>query len=158
MRRIAIAVAVIGVAATACSKKGSLEHDVVFPVGGVTVTSPSLTGSAPTVPTKYTCQGVNTSFPLQWSAPSVTVDTWTLRIDDPDAPGGGFVHWVVENIPAATTTSDEGGSPAGGTVKTAYKGPCPPAGPPHHYVISVTGISKGQPVAKGTLTATYQRQ
>jgi phosphatidylethanolamine-binding protein (PEBP) family uncharacterized protein len=68
------------------------------------------------------------------------------------------VHWVVENIPAATTTSDEGGSPAGGTVKTAYKGPCPPAGPPHHYVISVTGISKGQPVAKGTLTATYQRQ
>ena len=162
MRRI-VGVILLIVLASCSNDKPSLEHDQVTVPGpataAVTVSSPVLTGAAPTVPVKYTCDGANTSFPLQWAAPpSVAVDTWTLRIDDPDAPGGGFVHWVVEAIPASTTKSDEGASPAGGTVKAAYRGPCPPKGSsPHHYVITVTGIRGGNEVAKGTLIGTYRR-
>jgi phosphatidylethanolamine-binding protein (PEBP) family uncharacterized protein len=81
-----------------------------------------------------------------------------LRIDDPDAPGGGFVHWVVEGIPASTLSVVEGGTPVGGTVKTAYRGPCPPkASSTHHYVITVTGLQAGKRVATGQLIGTYQR-
>jgi phosphatidylethanolamine-binding protein (PEBP) family uncharacterized protein len=163
MRRTARVFLLIALAG--CSTKGStniVRTDTTQPatLTLVTITSPVLTGSPPQIPVKYTCDGAGTSLPLQWTPTApVTVDTWTLRIDDPDAPGGVFVHWVVDTIPSGTRASAEGGTPVGGAVRTPYRGPCPPKGAvAHHYIITVTGMREGRPVAKGTLTALYERR
>jgi Raf kinase inhibitor-like YbhB/YbcL family protein len=70
---------------------------------------------------------------------------------DPDAPGGDFIHWAVAHVtPAGGATSLAGGAHPGGAVlgrnsfgSVGYRGPCPPAGPPHHYHITVYAL--GQP-------------
>ena len=53
-----------------------------------------------TIPTKYTCQGQDVSPALQWSEPPVVTQSFALIVDDPDAPGGVFTHWVLFNIPS----------------------------------------------------------
>ena len=54
------------------------------------------------IPTKYTCDGQDISPPLQWSDPPQDTKSLVLICDDPDAPGGTWVHWVLYNIPAST--------------------------------------------------------
>jgi Raf kinase inhibitor-like YbhB/YbcL family protein len=99
---------------------------------------------------------------------------------DPDAPGGDFVHWIVYGIPAETTAIGsqlpaaalEGKNSRG---QAGYAGPCPPAGPAHHYHFIVSGVDAalglsaglsrgdldakmaGRVVARGELVAAYQR-
>lgn len=98
------------------------------------------------IPAAYTCDGANRSPPLQWpSAPAHTA-AYALIVEDPDAPGGVFIHWVLYDLPGATTSLPEGvpkdatlpqlggarqGRTSFGTV--GYGGPCPPPGPAHHY-------------------------
>lgn len=106
------------------------------PAGGpLTISSPAF-GNGKPVPVQYTCKGAGIAPPLTWSAPLGAA----LVVDDPDAPSGLYVHWVVVGIgPGAGSTAD-GQTPAGGTTlpntagESAYKGPCPPAGSGiHHY-------------------------
>lgn len=100
-----------------------------------------------------------------------------LIMRDPDAPGGSFVHWAVAGIDPTTMGFGAGGVSgmvipgrnSSGTL--GYKGPCPPSGPPHRYVItlsalgSASGLRPGfspdqlQPSALGiaTLVGTYGR-
>src|ERR1700692_3321453 len=52
------------------------------------------------VPRAYTCDGVNVSPPLEWSGVPKTAKTLAIVCDDPDAPGGTWVHWVLYNLPA----------------------------------------------------------
>src|SRR5438067_11609005 len=103
------------------------------------------------IPAKYTCDEADVSPPLAWSgAPSGTV-SFALIVDDPDAPGGAFTHWVLFNLPASATSLPEGvpTTPqlSGGGVQgqndfpaIGYGGPCPPAGPPHHYRFTVYAL------------------
>ena len=135
------------------------------------LTSDAFTDGAD-IPAKYTCDGENVAPPLAWSGvPSGTAEL-VLFVDDPDAPGGRFVHWVVTGIrPSAT-------SPAQGKAVVAYRGPCPPGGSkddPHHYefriyalrnptslaVRSATAVRKGlaaaHPLAVGLLVGRYGR-
>src|SRR5262249_20611042 len=65
------------------------------------------------IPTRFTCDGRQVSPPLQWSGGSPKA--WALVVDDPDAPGGTFVHWVVLDIGAGTTSVGTGAVPTGGT-------------------------------------------
>ncbi len=95
------------------------------------------------IPVMYTCDGDDISPPLRWGeAPEGTV-SYALICEDPDAPAGNWVHWVVYNIPSVTTSlpEDAGGGepPAGGILqgtnswgRTGYGGPCPPSGT-HRY-------------------------
>jgi Raf kinase inhibitor-like YbhB/YbcL family protein len=94
------------------------------------------------IPVENTCDGANEVLPLSWSgAPAGTVE-FALIFDDPDA--GGFVHWVVVGIPAASTALDdplprgarEGQTDAG---QSGYFGPCPPA--VHTYVLTLYALS-----------------
>ena len=143
----------------------------------ISVTSPALTGGG-TVPTRFTRDGAEVSPPLQWSGPSA--EEWALVVDDPDAPGGTFTHWVVLDIPAGTTSVPIGEVPQGGlevansSGGTSYFGPCPPKGE-HHYRFTVyaldapTGLSEDASLddtlaaigdhatSRGTLTAVYAR-
>ncbi len=96
------------------------------------------------IPGKYTCSGENLSPPLAISGVPASAKSLALIVEDPDAPSGTFVHWVVYNLPPATTQIDAGvkqdaAMPGGGVQgrndfgRLGYGGPCPPPGSPHHY-------------------------
>jgi hypothetical protein len=68
-----------------------------------------------------------------------------LIMDDPDAPSGAFVHWVLMDIPSAFSELDEGGKRVGvmgsNTFrKLGYNGPCPPPGRAHHYFFKLYAL------------------
>jgi len=98
------------------------------------------------IPRKYTCDGEDVSPPLSWTTPPAKTAELALVCDDPDAPRGTFVHWVLYGLPATTTSLPEA-VPTTETLPTlsgakqgrnsagriGYMGPCPPSGPPHHY-------------------------
>ena len=97
-----------------------------------------------TIPTEYTCDGRNQSPPLSWSGVPPDTKSLALTIEDPDAPSGTFVHWMVYDIPrgsngfkAGVVDGKEGMNSAG---RPAYMGPCPPPGPPHHYHFSLFAL------------------
>lgn len=101
------------------------------------------------VPSRYTCDGDNISPPLSWNNSPEETKTFALIMDDPDAPGGDFVHWLVYNIPANITRLDENittlnlmESMAMGTNdfrRIGYGGPCPPSGT-HRYFIRLYAL------------------
>jgi len=138
------------------------------------------------IPTKYTCQGQDISPPLAWSQPPVGTQSLALIVDDPDAPGGVFTHWVLFNIPSESRELAEAvptqAKVTGGALqgkndfgRIGYGGPCPPPGSPHRYQFTLyaldqpldlkAGVSKkqllgameGHILAQGRLTGIYQR-
>lgn len=96
------------------------------------------------IPDKYTCNGDNISPPLEWSDVPHAAKELVLIVDDPDAPSGTFVHWVVYHISPSESTLKEAtgggvGLPKGameglnGSRKSGYMGPCPPSGTHRYY-------------------------
>ncbi len=85
-----------------------------------------------TIPEKYTCDGENVNPPLVWSGAPEKTKSLALIMDDPDAPGGIWVHWLLWNIDPRTTSIAEHSVPAGAVQgmtsfgQSAYGGPCPP--------------------------------
>jgi len=90
------------------------------------------------IPSKYTCDGVNINPPLEIAQVPEGTKTLALIVDDPDAPVGLWVHWLVWNIQPDTTEIQENSIPNGSTQGTTsfgsvgYGGPCPPSGT-HRY-------------------------
>jgi Raf kinase inhibitor-like YbhB/YbcL family protein len=139
------------------------------------------------IPAKYTCDGRDVSPPLQWSQVPSAAKSLALICDDPDAPMGTWVHWVLYDLPASTPALAEA-VPAKETLpsgakqgrndfrKIGYGGPCPPAGRPHRYYFKLyaldgpvglePGASKqdllraltGHILGEGQLMGTYQRK
>ena len=98
------------------------------------------------IPVKYTCDDQDVSPPLQWSEPPQGTQSFALICDDPDAPVGTWVHWVLFNIPAETRELPEQALPPGGSVdgknswgRTGYGGPCPPGGT-HRYFFKLYAL------------------
>jgi len=90
------------------------------------------------IPQKYTCQGDNVSPELNWSEAPAGAKSYALIMDDPDAPGGTFTHWVLFDIPPDTQQLVEGAGPIGvsgnnSSSQTGYMGPCPPSGIHRYY-------------------------
>jgi Raf kinase inhibitor-like YbhB/YbcL family protein len=96
------------------------------------------------IPVRFTCEGDDVSPPLQWRGAPLEARSFALIMDDPDAPRGTWVHWVLYNIPAAaveltqavptlpeTPSGARHGRNTAGDM--AYAGPCPPPGKPHRY-------------------------
>ena len=107
-------------------------------------------GQGDTIPVEYTCDGSDISPPLVFSGIPDGVKSIALIMDDPDAPGKTWVHWVIYNIPAGTQQLAEGipgertlndGSRQGmmdfGSI--GYGGPCPPSGT-HRYFFKVYAL------------------
>jgi len=127
----------------------------------IKVTSPAFSpGGA--IPRKHTCDGEDVSPALSWSGAPTGVEEFALICDDPDAPGGTFVHWVLWGIPGSRTSLPEGLSPAerlaelgsarqgrNGFGKTGYRGPCPPPGKPHRYFFRLYALSAAIDAAPG---------
>lgn len=90
------------------------------------------------IPTKYTCDGENVNPALEVINIPQDTKTWTLIVDDPDAPNGTWVHWLIWNIPVDKASIQEGKPPKNAKYgtndfnKLEYGGPCPPSGT-HRY-------------------------
>jgi Raf kinase inhibitor-like YbhB/YbcL family protein len=103
------------------------------------------------IPQKYTCDGDDISPPLQWSDPPQGTQSLALICDDPDAPIGTWVHWVLYNLPAEGRSLPEAvpsdadlpdGSRHGqnGWRRPGYGGPCPPGGT-HRYFFKLYALN-----------------
>ena len=165
-------------AAAGCADDPAADLHVEAPAS-VTVTSTAFDEGGE-IPTRFTCDGEEISPPLAWESTSGNPRAWALVVDDPDAPGGTFVHWVVLDIPRGTRSVAEATAPAGSVQAdntagdAGYAGPCPPSGR-HRYRFTVYGLSErtglddgaalgdaldaitSAAVSRGTLLATYER-
>ncbi|RMH08046.1 MAG: YbhB/YbcL family Raf kinase inhibitor-like protein [Nitrospirae bacterium] len=103
------------------------------------------------IPKKYTCEGPDVSPPLQWQGVPQGTRSLALICDDPDAPMGTWVHWVLFNIPPTETSLPEGVPPQetfrSGAIhgindfrRVGYGGPCPPPGKPHRYYFKLYAL------------------
>jgi len=112
--------------------------------------SPAFAEGAP-IPERYTCDGANVSPPLEWGEAPAGTRAFALICDDPDAPVGTWVHWVVYGMPATATGLPEmvaplDALPGGGRQgmndfrRVGYGGPCPPPGRPHHYFFKLYAL------------------
>ena len=142
------------------------------------------------IPQKHTCQGSDVSPPLNWSPQGGTpadIKSFALVADDPDAPMGTWVHWVIYDLPPGTMALPENVAKtqyALGNAKQGindfrrlgYGGPCPPPGKPHRYFFKLYALDKmldlkpgatrqdveaamkGHVLAEGQLMGTYQRR
>jgi hypothetical protein len=99
------------------------------------------------IPEKHTCDGEDVSPALEWTGIPSGTKSLALIMDDPDAPGRVFVHWVLYNLPPNTEKLPEGASGSGeaGTNnfrKTVYNGPCPPPGADHRYFFKLYALDR----------------
>jgi Raf kinase inhibitor-like YbhB/YbcL family protein len=106
-------------------------------MGDLHISSPAFVHNG-TIPVRHTCDGGDVSPSLTITGVPASARSLALIVDDPDAPGGDWVHWVVWNIPPTTTSLGENALPPGshqgknGWGKNSYGGPCPPSGS-HRY-------------------------
>lgn len=94
------------------------------------------------IPVKYTCDGVNVSPPLDIEHIPEEAKSVALIVDDPDAPGGTWVHWVMWNIPVTHHIKENEAHGMQGMndfSKNVYGGPCPPGGT-HRYFFKVYAL------------------
>jgi len=138
------------------------------------------------IPPKYTCDGADVSVPLRWDNVPQGTKSIALISDDPDAPMGTWVHWVLFNLPGETKELAEN-IPADKTLpsgarqgtndfrKIGYGGPCPPGGT-HRYFFKIYALDtlldlpagarkaellkamEGHIVGQGQLMGKYKRQ
>lgn len=106
---------------------------------GLTLESPAFAPNT-VIPQKFTCSGLNYSPELLWHDPNLGTQSYALIVNDPDAPAGNWIHWVLFNIPAQVKQlSERTLTPAGATSGlnswnvTGYNGPCPPMGTHRYY-------------------------
>lgn len=150
-----------------------------------TLTSPAFSAGAP-IPRQHACDGADQSPPLAWRGAPAGTNRFALIADDPDAPVGTWVHWVIYDLPAdtqqlaagvAATDTLAGGAKQGlnDFRKIGYGGPCPPPGKPHRYFFKLYALDaptnlqpratkadvvraiKGHVLGEAELMGTYQR-
>ena len=103
------------------------------------------------IPKKFTCDGPDISPALAWTDPPAGTQSFALIMDDPDAPVGTWVHWVLYDLPAGARElaenfpkSEEAASGArqgrNDFRKIGYGGPCPPPGPAHRYFFKLYAL------------------
>jgi Raf kinase inhibitor-like YbhB/YbcL family protein len=149
------------------------------------VTSPVIAAGAP-IASDYACTGSDKSPALSWSNAPQATKSFALIVQDSDAPGGTFIHWVAYNIPAQTTSLPAGvakdaeinGGGKNGINSfghVGYNGPCPPPRKMHHYHFllyaldstlnpgdkadadAVEAAMKGHVLATAELVGTFER-
>jgi Raf kinase inhibitor-like YbhB/YbcL family protein len=122
------------------------------------------------IPAKHSCDGVDVSPSLAWNgAPPGTV-AFALIADDPDAPAGTWVHWVLFNLPGGITALPEGVPKTdqlaglGGALqgrndfkRIGYGGPCPPPGKPHRYFFKLYALGAALPLKAGATKQEVER-
>jgi Raf kinase inhibitor-like YbhB/YbcL family protein len=120
------------------------------------------------IPAKYTGDGQDISPPLHWDGAPEATKSFALVCDDPDAPRGTWVHWVVWNLPADQHELSEGvpttpDLPSGARQgkndfgKVGYGGPAPPRGKPHRYFFRVYALDRTLDLPAGATKAQLEQ-
>jgi Raf kinase inhibitor-like YbhB/YbcL family protein len=187
MRKLFIAISLLVCVLTLISF-GCQSEERELPTSNIemTIISPAF-GEGEAIPIKYTCDGEDTSPALVWSNPPEGALSLVIIVDDPDAPGKVFTHWLVynlssdirelaEGVPVGTEFEDDilQGKNDFGTY--GYSGPCPPSGETHQYRFTIYALDKkldvkagivknklldainNHIIASGQFTANYTRQ
>ena len=111
------------------------------------------------IPKAYTCDGENLSPPLSWTGITESTKGLALILDDPDAPNGTWVHWVIYNMPPDSKGLQEGVLPIQDMAHETkqglnsfqtigYGGPCPPSGT-HRYFFKLYALDTKLNLASG---------
>jgi len=114
------------------------------------------------IPARYTCDGDDVSPPLSWRDAPAGTATFALVVDDPDAPAGTWVHWVLFDVPASESAIHEGATPRSAREgknswgRSGYGGPCPPSGT-HRYFFKLYAVDRALGVAPGITEAELAR-
>lgn len=114
-----------------------------------------------TVPRQFTCEGEDLAPPLAWSGAPDGTRSFALIMDDPDAPGGTFTHWLLYDVPATAAALDS--QQHGNTLRNSfgraeYGGPCPPVGHgAHRYVFSLYALDVAALDVRGTTREALER-
>jgi len=124
------------------------------PQGGITMPlklkSPDFS-SGEIIPRQFTCDGADISPALAWNDPPGGTQSFALIADDPDAPVGTWVHWVLfdlpanaralsQNVPKQEQLADGSRQGRNDFRKIGYGGPCPPPGKPHRYFFKLYAL------------------
>ena len=120
------------------------------------------------IPKKFTCDGPDISPALSWRGSPAETQSFALIADDPDAPGGTWVHWVLYDVPANIHELQEGmpkreelpnGTKQGRNDfrKIGYGGPCPPPGKPHRYFFKLYALGAKLGLKSGATKADLER-
>jgi len=176
------AVFLLSISLAACSKGGHRAADGPLTIA---LTSPAFPANG-SIPPVHTCDGRELSPALAWSGVPPSARSLALIVDDPDAPRGTWVHWVLYDIPPSAGGLAEGAGSGSGALppgtrrgrndfeRDGYGGPCPPSGRHRYFhklyaLDSVLGdlheptkadlerAMEGHVLARGELVGTYQR-
>jgi len=195
MRRILFILLILPILVCGCKKEkketvAAQDSSTGSPQEGGSKMAITITSSAfnegGMIPAKYTCDGRNISPPLKWEDAPAGTKSFALIGDDPDAPVGVWVHWVMWNIPADVKELGENVEPKGDLPngskqgitdfrRPGYGGPCPPSGTHRYYfklyaldtMLDLAGSAtkadllkamKGHILAEGQLMGKYKRQ
>ncbi len=120
------------------------------------------------IPKKFTCDGPDVSPALAWTDAPAGTQSFALIMDDPDAPVGTWVHWVLYNLPANARELAEGVPrqeelPSGARQgrndfrKIGYGGPCPPGGPAHRYFFKLYALDSKTSLKPGATKADLEK-
>ena len=115
-----------------------------------------------TIPVRYTCDGEDLSPPLVWTGLPAGTQSLALVVDDPDAPVGTWVHWVLFDLPAGTSSLPENVSGLGtdglnSWRRLGYDGPCPPPGSPHRYFFKLYALDSDLGLKEGAAKADIEK-
>jgi Raf kinase inhibitor-like YbhB/YbcL family protein len=137
----------------------------VAPSTAIRVSADGFTDGA-TIPNDYTCTGAGKRPVISWTGVPSGATSTALAVTDPDAPSGEFIHWLVTDLPGASSGRIDAGpvaSPAaeaensGGSV--GWKAPCPPKGTgTHHYHVTVFALSGATPTGDSKAIVAALRQ
>jgi hypothetical protein len=185
MKKAVILMTVVMLLICSCKSRAANEQKEGGPKMEIKVTSSAFKNDG-MIPSKYTCDGDDVSPPLQWETVPQGTKSIALICDDPDAPMGTFVHWVLfnlpadvkelaENVPADKTLPSGAGQGITDFGRVGYGGPCPPSGT-HRYFFKIYALDtkldlaagarksqllkamEGHILAQGQLVGKYKRQ
>jgi Raf kinase inhibitor-like YbhB/YbcL family protein len=170
----------IGVSAPAFAETPLPQNPSREPKAGQTlhVTSQAFRANS-AIPREYTCEGADISPPLAWSNVPPDTKSIAVLVDDPDAPGGTVLHWLVTGLSGSATSLGKGAELPEGAIavkntrgQPGYMGPCPPSGR-HRYRFNVFALDRspgspqtredfenaieGHVLAHGVLVGTYEK-
>jgi Raf kinase inhibitor-like YbhB/YbcL family protein len=130
----------------------------------IDVTSPAFR-EGETIPKTFTADGENVSPPLQWADPPAGTQSFALIADDPDAPRGTWVHWVLFNLPAGERGLGQGAGLPGEAKqgkndfgKLGYGGPSPPPGKPHRCFFKLYALDAPLALQSGVTKAQVEAE
>lgn len=180
MRTTTPLLVVLGLSTTALAETPTPQNPSREPKAGQTlsVTSEAFRANG-AIPREFTCEGSDISPPLTWSNVPPGTKSIAVLVDDPDAPSGTVLHWLVTGLPGSATSLRKGADLPEGAIamkntkgQAGYMGPCPPSGR-HRYRFNVFALDRspgspqtrqdfenainGHVLAHGVLVGTYEK-